>query len=178
MRTREYLTEAEVGRLAESAKGTRDRSPARANLLQRRRPHYMQRTIILWLCLSLGACSSVSETAPPDVVPQPDQPNVLTGIKAAINDSHFAPPIEVTDLISAPPSSSSPWMVCIRSASSEESKRITYSAFFKSEYISSRYSAIFDGCAANQYHPFNDQPIPNVAAPKNIAESKAHGGQK
>ena len=65
-------------------------------------------------------------------------------ITQAISDSHFQPPIEVTDPIRAPVNFTSPWMVCIRSAQSEETRRITYTAFFKDGYTSSRYSAIND----------------------------------
>jgi hypothetical protein len=108
--------------------------------------------VLLWLGPCLGACSSVGENAPLAVVPQPDHPNLLAGIQTAINDSHFTPPIEITDLVRAPPNSSFPWMLCIRSASSEEAKLITYSVFYKSTYNNSRYSAIYDGCAAQQFH--------------------------
>ena len=46
--------------------------------------------------------------------------NLFGGTVAAISNSHFAPPIEVTDLFRAPVNSSSSWMVCIRSAQSSE----------------------------------------------------------
>jgi hypothetical protein len=64
---------------------------------------------------------------------------LLTGLTQAISDSHFQPPIEVTDPIGAPVNSTSPWMVCIRSAQSEETRRITYTAFFKDGYTGSHY---------------------------------------
>ena len=138
----------------------------------------MRHTFILWLNLSLGACASISEpTAAPEVVAQPDAEKLLTGIKQGIADSHFEPPIEVTDPMSARPNSSSPWLVCIRSAKTEESKRITYSAFFKDAYTNSRYSTILDGCAAQEYHPFKEQPVAN-ANPKRSTGPKLRGGQK
>ena len=138
----------------------------------------MRHTFILWLSLGLGACSSISEpTAAPEVVPPPDAEKLLNGIKQGIADSHFETPIEVTDPIKASPISSSPWLVCIRSAKTEESKRISYSAFFKDAYTNSRYSVVNDGCTAEMYHPFKEQPIPD-ATPKKSAGPKLRGGQK
>ena len=72
----------------------------------------------------------------------------------AVADSHFDPPIEATDPIRASPVSSSPWLVCFRSGKSDELRRRTYSAFFTDRYVSSRYSAILDGCAGQPYHLF------------------------
>ena len=138
----------------------------------------MRQTFILWLSLGLGACSSISEpTAAQEIGAPPDTENLLTGIKQGIADSHFQPPIEVTDPISARVNSSSQWLVCIRSGKTEESKRITYSAFFKDAYTNSRYSTILDGCAAQEYHPFKEQPVPN-ANPKRSTGPKLRGGQK
>ena len=86
----------------------------------------------------------------------PDTATILRGLKAAAAHSNFDQPIEVTDPIRANPNSSSPWLICLRSAKSEESKRITYSAFFTSSYVSSRYSSILDSCAEQVYHPFRE----------------------
>jgi hypothetical protein len=59
----------------------------------------------------LGACSSISEpTAAQEIGAPPDTEKLLTGIKQGIADSHFEPPIEVTDPISARVNSSSPWL--------------------------------------------------------------------
>jgi hypothetical protein len=65
----------------------------------------------------------------------------------------FAEPVEISDPIRAPPISLSPWLICLRSGKSEESKRLTYSAFFTDKYVSSRYSAIVDDCGEQGYHP-------------------------
>jgi hypothetical protein len=127
----------------------------------------MRSTMMLWICLGLGACSSIAETAEP---PPPDGEKLLAGLTKAISDSHFLPPIEVTDPIRAHAVFTSPWMVCIRSAQSEETRRITYTAFFKDSYTDSRYSAIMDGCAAQAYHPF--QPPQPPSPPKTNARPK------
>jgi hypothetical protein len=79
---------------------------------------------------------------------------LLEGIKKATGDSHFEQPIEVTELVRSNPIYMNPWMVCIRSAKSEESKRVTYSAFFNDKgFVFARYSAVMDPCASQAYHP-------------------------
>ena len=80
---------------------------------------------LLLLGLALAACSSASESMPQDDVPPPDAATTLTGLKAAAADAHLVAPLEASDLIRANPVSSSPWLICLRSASSEESKRLT-----------------------------------------------------
>ena len=137
----------------------------------------MRSTMMLWICLGLVACSTISETAePPSILPPPDGEKLLDGIIKAISDSHFQPPIEVTDPIQAPVFSTPPWMVCIRSAQSEETRRITYTAFFKDEYTDSRYSAIVDGCAAQGYHLFQPPQPPQPPSPPktNARPKRAH----
>jgi hypothetical protein len=137
----------------------------------------MRRGVLLLLCLGLGGCSSISESAAPEIPSPPDQANLLIGTRTAVTDSHFAPPIEVSDLLKAPPISSIPWMVCIRSAQSDETRRIMYSAFFKDKYVQSRYTVSNDGCSEQRFHPFVvpanapalspvAAPAPNVSAPK------------
>jgi hypothetical protein len=129
----------------------------------------MRSTVMLWIGLGLGTCSSAS-AEPPPILPPPDGEKLLAGLTQAISDSHFQPPIEVTDPIRAQVFSMSPWMVCIRSAQSEETRRITYTAFFKDGYTSSQYSAINDGCAAQAYHLF--QPPQPPSPPKTNARPK------
>src|SRR5437667_6322174 len=104
------------------------------------------RALALLLCLVLTACSSVSESIPADVVLPPDPSIALKGVKTAASEARFAEPVEVSDPIRANPISSSPWLICLRTGKSEESKRLTYSAFFTDKYVSSRYSAIVDHC--------------------------------
>jgi|SRR6516165_9733301 hypothetical protein len=127
----------------------------------------MRHLALLLMSLGLAACSSVSENAAPEILPSPealpspDAQELVRGIKEGINDSHFQPPIEVTDLLKAPSYTVNSWMVCIRSAQSDESKRITYSAFFKDKYVQSRYSVIADDCNQQQFHLFVEPtPIP------------------
>src|SRR5436190_4295589 len=80
----------------------------------------------------------------------------LNGLKKAVSEAHLAEPVEVSDPIAANPISSSPWLICLRSGKSEESKRLTYSAFFKKDYVSSQASALVDRCGEQVYHPLKD----------------------
>ena len=132
------------------------------------------------LSLSLAACASASENAPLEQSPKPDEAALAAGMHAAFADSHFALPIEASDLVRAPVNSLSAWMVCIRSAQSDETKHIMYSAFFTDKYVSSRYSVYFDGCGAQQFHPFVDAvktPAPSpTSAPAPVAKKHHHGG--
>jgi hypothetical protein len=109
----------------------------------------------LVICLGLAACSSVSENAASQDVSRPPEQKVLEGTKAAVAESHFEPPLEVSDLIRSQPNYTPRWMLCLRSAKTEESKRITRSVFFNDKgYVASGYSAVLDGCAGLPYHLF------------------------
>jgi hypothetical protein len=141
----------------------------------------MRLILVFLLSLGLAACASASENAPPEQSPKsPDEAALPAGMHTAITDSHFVPPFEVSDLVRAPAISSSDWMVCIRSAQSDETRRIMYSAFFKDKYVSSRYSVYNDGCAKPQFHPFVDTvktPAPSPTnAPAPVAKKHHHRG--
>src|SRR5580704_1718297 len=121
----------------------------------------MRTVLILFFCLLMGACSLMSDRPPLEVGPQPDQDQLKAGIGAGITDSHFAKPAEVTDLFRAPSNMLEQWMVCIRSATSDEAKRQTYSVFYgkngvgkDGQYLKSRYSLLNDNCATQQYHSY------------------------
>jgi hypothetical protein len=105
------------------------------------------------LCFLLAGCRSV-ESFPEKLPPAPDLPAVAAVLKSVAAGAHLAEPVEISDPVRAPPISLSPWMICLRSAQSEASKRLTYSAFFTDKYVSSRYSAIVDHCEEQVYHPF------------------------
>jgi hypothetical protein len=137
----------------------------------------MRRVPTILLCLLAAACSTLP---PPDVEPQPDQTQLKAGINQAIAESHFAKPVEVSDVINAPPSSTQPWMVCIRSASSDDTRRPTYAAFFGrdgngkfGQYMRSRYSVFAENCETQTYHPFVDAGTP-APSPSNTPEPKKH----
>jgi hypothetical protein len=112
----------------------------------------MLRTMLL--CLLLAGCSSVVESIPEDLPPAPSLSTAAAVLKTVAAQAHLAEPVEVSEPIRANPISSSPWLICLRSGQSEESKRLTYSTFFTDKYVSSRYSAIVDHCEEQAYHPF------------------------
>jgi hypothetical protein len=113
---------------------------------------------------------------PPEVGAQPDQVQLKMGLAKAISDSHFAKPIEVSDVFRTPPSSTPPWMVCIKSTSSEADRHLGYSAFFgtsegkEGTYLSSRYSVFSDNCEAQIYHSYVD----TAPSPSPTPEPKKH----
>ncbi len=110
--------------------------------------------LVALLCLALlAACSSASERMPEVVVPPPDPSAAFAGLKLAASQARLDEPVEVSEPIRANPVSSSPWLICLRSSKSEQTKRRTYSAFFKNGYVSSRWSVFVDHCAEQVYHP-------------------------
>jgi hypothetical protein len=113
------------------------------------------RVLALLMCVGLAACSSASESMSEDVVPPPDPTAARKGLKQAASEAKLAEPVEVSNPIRANIASSSPWLICLRSGKSDESKRLTYSAFFKKEYVSSRWSVYVDHCGEQVYHPLN-----------------------
>jgi hypothetical protein len=136
---------------------------------------------ILLLCLVTAAWSGARAST---VGSPPDPTQLKVGITQGVTDSHFSKPIEVTDIFGAPPSSEQPWMVCIRSATSDEARRITYSVFYgknyttgkEGQYLRSRYSVYIDNCASQTYHPFNDTGAP--LPPSAQSASPASGPKK
>jgi hypothetical protein len=116
----------------------------------------------------------------PEVGAQPDQAHLTAGLTRAISVSHFAKPIEVTDLFRAPPSSTPPWMVCIRSAAPDQDKHLTYSAFFGNSegrdgvYLTSRYSVFSDNYETQIYHPYVETVSPAPSPPPTPEPKKHH----
>jgi hypothetical protein len=112
------------------------------------------RVLALLLCLGLAACSSVFGELPEIVVPPPPDPIAARAALITVaSGAKIAEPIEVSDPIRANPNSSSPWLICLRSAQSEASKRLIYAAFFTDKYVSSRWSVFVDNCGEQVYHP-------------------------
>jgi hypothetical protein len=124
---------------------------------------------VLLLCVLLAGCSSV-ESFPEDLPAAPDLSKVAAALKTVAAEAHLAEPVEVSDPIRANPISASPWLICLRSGQSEESKRLTYSAFFTDKLVSSRYSVIVDDCVQPAYHPLKD--IEQARESERPAESK------
>src|SRR5689334_14585976 len=125
--------------------------------------------LLTFLLPGLAACAFLGDTPTLEVAPPPAANLIAEGISTGIKDSHFEQPIEVTDLYRAPPSSIPQWIVCIRSAKSDEARRQTYSVFFGTTgYVQSRYSVYADDCSRQQFQPFvapATTPPPTHASP-------------
>jgi hypothetical protein len=142
----------------------------------------MRVVLICLVCLVAGACSLVSDLPPLEVQPQPAEAQLQSGLEASVKDSHFAQPIEVTDLLRSPVSYMEPWMVCIRGASSDQARRPIYATFYGTnangvagQYVKSRYSVIADNCEAQTYHPYLAPAVPSPSpSPSPVAEPKTH----
>lgn len=137
---------------------------------------------IFLLCLLICSCSGM-DLPPPQEESPPDDTQLSAAIATSASEHHFAPPIEVSDVFRAPPSSTPPWMVCVRSGASDEARRLTYSVFFGKDsagtpgrYIKSRYSAYVDNCGSQAYHPFVPVPAaPPPPPPSPPSEPKKRG---
>jgi PBP1b-binding outer membrane lipoprotein LpoB len=117
----------------------------------------MVRWLLLLLCFFLADCSSSPEGTP--VAAQDNAPNVsslkvITSLKTVATGEKLQAPLEISAPIEAPAISSIRWIVCLRSGASDESKRRTYSIFFKNDdYVSSRMSAVIEPCAEQVFRP-------------------------
>jgi hypothetical protein len=130
---------------------------------------------VMLLCVLLAGCSS-AESFPESLPSAPNLSTVATDLKRVAAEAHLAEPVEVSDPIRSHPISSSPWLICLRSGNSEESKRLTYSAFFTDKYVSSHYSAIVDNCGEQVYHPLTDsEPVGSKPEPNAHAVHRAAG---
>jgi hypothetical protein len=122
-----------------------------------RRPRLSEKQLrlsILTLCLVLVACSSHREDLPTAVINPPDPSKVTASLRSVAAQAKIEEPLEVSAPIQANPTSSIPWMICLRSGATEESKRHTYAAFFKNnDYVSSRWSVIIDHCETQVFSP-------------------------
>jgi hypothetical protein len=108
-------------------------------------------------CLVLTACSSVIEDMPQKTDPAPVISTSIKDLKTAASQEKIAVPLEVAGPIEANPISSAPWIICLRSGATEQSRRIVYSVFFKGgKYDSVRPSAIVDRCEAEIFMPLQN----------------------
>src|SRR5258707_10566410 len=56
-------------------------------------------------------------------------------VRTVATQAKLGEPVEIAGPIPANPISSTPWIICLRSGATEESKRYSYSAFFKDNYL-------------------------------------------
>jgi hypothetical protein len=79
------------------------------------------------------ACSSHQEDLPTAAINPPDPSKVTAVLRTVAAAAKIEEPLEVSAPIRT--ISSIPWMICLRSGATEESKRHTYSAFFKKQRL-------------------------------------------
>jgi hypothetical protein len=109
---------------------------------------------LLSLCLVLAACSSASERIPQEVISPPDPAIAVKGLKQAAQEAKLAEPLEISQPTEAPAPSTPRWIICLRSAASEESKKRIYSVLFsKNAYTALRLSVILDRCDGQTFFP-------------------------
>jgi hypothetical protein len=112
------------------------------------------RLMTLLPCLALAACSSVIEEIPQKTDSAPLVSTSVQELKKAATESKISEPLEVAGPIPANPISSAPWIICLRSGASEQSRRLVYSVFFKdSKRVSIQLSSIIDRCEAQVFTP-------------------------
>ena len=112
------------------------------------------RLLAMLSCLVLAGCSSIIEDLPLKTDAAPFISAFTHEMKKAAGESKISEPLEVAGPIAANPISSAPWIVCLRSGASEQSRRLVYSVFFKDgKLVSLRLSSIVDRCEAQVFLP-------------------------
>ena len=131
--------------------------------LGRRHNGGMRRMRLLKLlpCLALGACSSFLDDIPQKPDPAPFISTSTDDLRRVANQENLARPLEVAGPIAANSISVAPWIICLRSAATEQARKRVYSVFFKDGKLSSsRESVIVDHCEAQNFSPLPEAPAP------------------
>jgi hypothetical protein len=124
------------------------------------------RLLKLLPCLVLGGCSSFLDDIPEKPDPAPFISTSAIDLRKAAEQEKLAMPLEVAGPIAANSISVAPWIICLRSAATEQARKRVYSVFFKDGKLASvRESAIVDHCEAQNFTPLPDAP-PSSAATK------------
>jgi hypothetical protein len=114
------------------------------------------RLLTVLSCLVLAGCSSIIEDLPQKTDSAPLVATSAQDLKKAAAESKISDPLEVAGPIAANPISSAPWIICLRSGASEQSRRLVYSVFFKDgKRDSIRLSSIVDRCEAQAFLPLD-----------------------
>jgi hypothetical protein len=119
------------------------------------------RLLKLLPCLVLGACSSFLDDIPQKPDPAPFISTSADDLRKAAEQEKLAKPLEVAGPIAANSNSIAPWIICLRSAATEQAQKLVYSVFFKDGKLASvRESAIVDHCEAQNFAPLPEAPAP------------------
>jgi hypothetical protein len=111
------------------------------------------RLSVLPLFFLLAACSAELVDLPkPATISPPDPVKVAGRLKDFATQVKLQPPIEVSAPIEAPANNTDRWIICLRSGVSDESKRRTYSVFFKNDdLVTARLSAMMEPCSQQAF---------------------------
>lgn len=93
----------------------------------------------------------VASTAAPDL----SSVEVVKTIKDKADELKLSPPILVTTPDAAPAINAEPWMVCLKSAAPEQSRRLYTLLFQDGKLKTARSAAILDNCEARAFGPLN-----------------------
>ena len=114
------------------------------------------RLLAVSFCLVLAGCSSIIEDLPQKTDSAPLVATSAQDLKKAAAESKLSDPLEVAGPIAANPISSAPWIICLRSGATEQSRRLVYSVFFKEgKRDSIRLSSFVDRCEAQAFLPLD-----------------------
>jgi hypothetical protein len=123
------------------------------------------RLLKLLPCLVLGACSSFLDDIPQKPDPAPFISMSADDLRKAADQEKLAKPLEVAGPIAANSISVAPWIICLRSAATEQAQKRVYSVFFKDGKLSSvRESVIVDHCEAQNFAPLPEAPAATKTA--------------
>jgi hypothetical protein len=119
------------------------------------------RLLKLLPCLVLGACSSFLDDIPQKPDPAPFISTSADDLRKAADQEKLAKPLEVAGPIAANSISVAPWIICLRSAATEQARKRVYSVFFRDGKLSSiRESVFVDHCEAQNFTPLPEAPVP------------------
>jgi hypothetical protein len=88
----------------------------------------------------------IARENPPDV----SQANVVAALKSAADSSKLQPPLEVSEPFPSPRISDTDWILCLRSAASDEAKRHPFAIFIKGGVLQTFRSSVI----TRSYRPF------------------------
>jgi hypothetical protein len=119
------------------------------------------RVLKLLPCLALGACSAFLDDLPQTPDPAPFISASAVDLRKAADEEKLAKPLEVAGPIAANSISVAPWIICLRSAATEQARKRVYSVFFRDGKLSSiRESVFVDHCEAQNFTPLPEAPVP------------------
>jgi hypothetical protein len=136
------------------------------------------RLLKLLPCLVLGACSSFLDDIPEKADPAPFISTSANDLRKAADQEKLAGPLEVAGPIAANSISVAPWIICLRSAATEQTRKRVYSAFFKDGKLSTiRESVFVDHCESQNFAPLPEAPAATKTAKNGSKPAQSDSSQ-